>query len=173
MPRSARRVGVARTARSRAVAARGLRRAPQAADAAGPEANGVGTVAACRGVRGEGGRDGVAGACAVAGVRAVAGVSGREQVREDHRVLDGLAAALAEVGGHGVGGVAEPGDPAVVQAGQRRGQVVQVVLEDVGRVEAPDPLQQGRDRVVPRAEASAQFRAGSAGRVPAGTTAVA
>ncbi len=79
---------------------------------------------------------------------------------EDHRVLDGLAAALAEVGGHGVGGITEPGDPAVVQAGERGGQVVEVVLEDVGGVEAPDAVQQGRNRVVPRAEAVPEFGAG-------------
>ena len=63
----------------------------------------------------------------------------------------------AEVGGHGVGGVAQPGDPAVVQGGERGGQVVEVVLEDVGGVEAADAVQQGRNRVVPRAEAVAEF----------------
>lgn len=86
---------------------------------------------------------------------------------EDHRVLDGLTATLAEVRGHGVGGVAEPGDPAVVQPGERGGQVVEVVLEEVGAVEAADAVQQGRNRVVPRAEAVVEFGAG-VGRPGAG-----
>ena len=50
----------------------------------------------------------------------------------DGRVLECLARALAEVGRHGVGGVAEQRDPAAVEGRQRRGQ-----FGDVAAVSRP------------------------------------
>eukprot|EP00632_Arachnochrysis_sp_CCMP2950_P013291 CAMPEP_0185700268 /NCGR_PEP_ID=MMETSP1164-20130828/7399_1 /TAXON_ID=1104430 /ORGANISM="Chrysoreinhardia sp, Strain CCMP2950" /LENGTH=562 /DNA_ID=CAMNT_0028367215 /DNA_START=101 /DNA_END=1787 /DNA_ORIENTATION=- len=77
-----------------------------------------------------------------------------ELLRHDEGVLDGLAAALAEVGHHGVHGVAEERDGAVVPRAERRGRpVVEVALldlvvarrgedvQDVGRPAVEDALE--------------------------------
>lgn len=82
-------------------------------------------------------------------------------MRQDDRVLDGLAAALAQVGRHRMGGVTEQGHPAGVEPGQGLGEFVEVVVEDGHGVGlAPvQPIQQGRDRIVPGAEAPDQLRA--------------
>lgn len=84
----------------------------------------------------------------------------REGVRQDDRVLDGLAAALAHVGRHRVGGVTEQGHPAGVESGQGRGQFVKVVVEYVDGFGVPrvEPVQQRGYRMVPRTEAPGQFR---------------
>src|SRR5690606_7225461 len=52
-------------------------------------------------------------------------------VGESDGVLDGLVAALAEGGRHGVGGVADQGGASEVEGGQRFGDVVDVVPEHV------------------------------------------
>jgi len=73
---------------------------------------------------------------------------------DDHRVFECLAGALAEVRGHGVGGVAKQGDPAVVQRRQRRGQFGDVMAQ---HVLPPGSRKQRRNRLVPAAEEPDQF----------------
>lgn len=68
------------------------------------------------------------------------------------RVLQCLAGPLAEVRRHGVGGIAEQGDPARGEGGQGGRQLMDVVVQDgVG----PGGVQQRGDRIVPVAEAAA------------------
>ncbi|GAB2891168.1 hypothetical protein GCM10027074_69310 [Streptomyces deserti] len=75
-------------------------------------------------------------------------------VGEHDRVLDGLVAALPERWRHGVRGVADQGDPAVMVGGQGLGDVVDVVPQ---HVLGAGGGQHGGDGVVPVAEAAQQF----------------
>ena len=77
--------------------------------------------------------------------------TGRSQ---DHRVLERLAAALAEVGRHRVGGVAEEGDAADVEPGQGCREPPQVVVQHRGRVQVGEQV---GDRGVPAAEAATEL----------------
>lgn len=75
-----------------------------------------------------------------------------EALREHHRVFECLAGSLAEVGSHGVRGVAHKRHPAG-DIGLELRQLIQVVVQDRIRFRR---LQQGGDGAVPRAETAAQ-----------------
>ncbi|CUM42803.1 Glycine-rich cell wall structural protein 1.8 precursor (GRP 1.8) [Streptomyces venezuelae] len=86
-------------------------------------------------------------------------------VGEDDGVLDGLVPALSEARHHRVRGVAEEGDPAPVEGGQRVGQVVDVVAQDLAGVDGGEDLGDG---VVPVAEEPQEFGPLVVGRAAAG-----
>jgi hypothetical protein len=68
-----------------------------------------------------------------------------ETFGEHHRVLQGLAASLAEMGPHGMGGVAHDGDRTMDRPRSLR-SIVDVVSEDVSGIGGRQNL---RDRGVP------------------------
>ncbi len=75
-------------------------------------------------------------------------------MRQHDGVLDGLAAALSEVRGHRVDGVAEQGDPATVEGGRPGGRGVDDIAEHGGRIGGGEEVGDG---VVPGAEAAQQL----------------
>ncbi|MFI5687007.1 hypothetical protein [Streptomyces sp. NPDC051636] len=90
---------------------------------------------------------------------------------EDDGALDGVVAALAEGRRHGVRGVAEEGGPAAVEGGQRLGEVVDVVPEDVFGRAAVATAGIGSRQSPNRRSSSA--RSSSGARSPAGAVAAA
>ena len=73
---------------------------------------------------------------------------------ERDRVLERLAAALSEIGGHRVRSVAQQNYPAAMKSGRRSGEVGDIGADHVGGGDGVEDL---RDRRVPRPEPGAQF----------------